>query len=173
MITAPEDWAGYHHHPTQRNGNNFRPRPLSCDPMTLFSDKRTTPIGAHLEEIPNEDQSKSKAGSVGGLLGAFTKAGVSGYETVVGVADATSLPPTSFPVALSHRTLSMGSRDTLRPSTEYLEDDHDRFELMDGDVDDANTIEGDRIGDEPMSQHWEASQSVDMSLCSVLGGMED
>jgi hypothetical protein len=175
MITTPEDWAGFHHHPTQRNGNNFQPRPLSCDPMTMFSDKRTTPIGAHLEEIPNEDQSKSKAGSVGDLLGAFTKAGVSGYETVIVVADATSLPPTSFPVALSHRSLrSMPSRNTLRSSLEHLEEDCDRFELMDEDEnDDVKTIEGDRFDDEPMSEHWKAPQSDNMSLCSVLGSVGD
>jgi hypothetical protein len=174
MITTPEDWAGFHQQPTQRNGNNFRPRPPSCDPMTMFSDKRTTPIGAYLQEIPNEDHSKSKAGSVGALLGAFTKAGVSGYETIVGVADATSPPPTSFPIALSHRSLrSVPSRNTLGESDEYLVQDCDRFELMDEDEDDdIMTIEGDRF-DEPMSGHWEATESVNMSMCSIPGSVGD
>jgi hypothetical protein len=39
---------------------------------------------------------------------------------------------------------------------------------------DVKTIEGDgSFDDEPMSEHWDASQSVNMSLCSIPGIVGD
>ena len=118
------------------------------------------------------------------LLGAFTKAGVSGCKTVVGIPDVTpppSLPPPSFPVALSQHSLqsmqSMRSRDTLRPLSEYPRGACEAgIELMDedeGEGDGNQTIFGAQCDDGAMSELWEASQSVDMSLCSIAGSVGD
>jgi hypothetical protein len=174
MITTPEDWARFHHPTTgaQRIGNAPTAHP-SCYPMSMFADhKRTTArMPAYVELI--EDHPMSENGSMSGLLRAFTNAVVSGYETAVGVPDDTpSLPPISFPVALSHHSLqSMCSRDTLRPPTEYSQD---RFQLVDEDEgDDKKTIGDDHFDDEPTSEHWGASRSENMSLCSIPGSLGD
>jgi len=168
-------WAGFHSHIPKHNVNAPTAHP-SHDPMSWFSDKRTIPQAAHVEEIPDVDHSMSNTGSIEGLLGAFAKAGVSGYETVVGVADATpSLPPTSFPTAPSIHTLrSMRSRNTLSTPTTYTEQDCGRFELMEGDEeDDTMSVEGDQFYDEITSERYDGSEPDSMSICSIAGSVGD
>jgi hypothetical protein len=174
-------WARFHHRPNELNVKAVYPHP-SLDPRSMFLDERTAPPEAYIEELPNQDLSMSKSDSMEKLLGAFTNAEVSGYKTVVGVPDATpSLLRTSYPIALSHHSLrSARSRDTLRPPSGCSQGGCEAriFELMDEDEsDDVKTIEGDRFDDEPMSEHCEAlceaSQSDNMSLCSVLGSVGD
>ena len=165
-------WAAFHSQIPKHNVNAPTAHP-SRDPMSWFSDKRTTPQGAHVEEIPNADDPMSDTRSMEDLLGALTKAEVSGYQTIVGVPASTpSLPPTSFPINPSLRSLqSMRSRNTLRPPTAYTQQDCGRFELIKDEDDDRTTIVGDQFDDEVMSERYEGSEPDIMSICSIPGSV--
>jgi len=172
-MPSPNQWAGFHHPTTKRNVNAPTAHP-SRDPMLWFTENKCTAREpAYVTLI--EDHAMSVAGSISGLLDEFTtKAGVSDFETVIGVAvDTPSTPPASFPERPTR--LDSGSRisrQTSHSPTEYLEypgdtgepsSDGDRFMLLD------DVSVGCEVDDERMSQQIAGSEREKCLYARFLG----